>query len=225
MQLDWDYDKRTVDVSMPGYVKKKLQEYGHVMKSWIQMCSYSPELKIFGNEAQALLPPNKLTKLNGKGIKRVQQIVGSILYYAWAVHMTVLKALSSIAVEQMNATEKNNGKMHTIIGLPFTHFKCKSLLHCIRHDIKHTLRCIVLVGSKGSEPRMWTFIHGMDAKKWRTHLFEWGIPCQLNDPEICCRIRGGSRTRRVISHLPNGHNFQTHADRNGTPSTKNTGTL
>ncbi len=72
---------------------------------------------------------------------------------------------------------------------------------------------------------MWIFLHGMDAKKWRTHLFEWGIPCQLNDPEICHRVRGGSRTWCVISQLPNGHNLKTHADRNGTPSTKNTGTL
>ena len=55
---------------------------------------------------------------------------------------------------------------------------------------------------------MWTFFHGMDAKKWRTHSFEWGIPCQLNDPEICRCIRGGNRTRRVIPQLPNGHNFR-----------------
>ncbi len=43
--------------------------------------------------------------LDKKGIKRVQQIVGSILYYARAVDMTVLIALSSIAMEQTKATE------------------------------------------------------------------------------------------------------------------------
>jgi hypothetical protein len=32
IQLDWDYKKRTVDISMPGYVKNKLQEYGDIMK-------------------------------------------------------------------------------------------------------------------------------------------------------------------------------------------------
>jgi hypothetical protein len=79
IQLDWDYNKWTVDISMPRNVKKKLQEYGHIMKSWIQMCPYSPEPKKIGTEAQAPLPPDKSPKLNGKGIKRVQQIVGSIL--------------------------------------------------------------------------------------------------------------------------------------------------
>jgi hypothetical protein len=47
--------------------------------------------------------------LDAKGIKRIQQIVGSILYYASAVDMTVLMALSSIAVEQTKATEKTLG--------------------------------------------------------------------------------------------------------------------
>ncbi len=79
---------------------------------------YSPKPKKFGTEAQAPLPPNSSPCLNAKVIKRVQQIVGSILHYARAVDMKVLMALSLIVVEQMNAMEKNNGPMHPIIGLP-----------------------------------------------------------------------------------------------------------
>jgi hypothetical protein len=72
IQLDWDYVKRTVDISMPGYVKKKLQEYGHVMKFRFQTCPYQPEPTQIGTEAQAPLPPNTWPKLDGKGIKHVQ---------------------------------------------------------------------------------------------------------------------------------------------------------
>jgi hypothetical protein len=104
--LEWDYLNRTVDISMPGYIKKKLQEYEHVRPKKVQTCPYSPEPKRFGTEAQAPLPPDASPKLDAKGIKRVQKIVGSILYYARAVDMTVLMALSSIAVEQTKATEK-----------------------------------------------------------------------------------------------------------------------
>jgi hypothetical protein len=103
--LDWDYVNRTVDISMPGYIKKKLQEYEHVSPRRVQTCPYSPEPKKFGTEAQSPLPPDATPKLNESGIKKVQQIVGSILYYARAVDMTVLMALSSIAVEQTKATE------------------------------------------------------------------------------------------------------------------------
>jgi hypothetical protein len=59
-----------------------------------------------GAEAQAVFPPNDTPKLDKKGIKQVQQIIGSILYYARAVNMMVLMALSTIAVDQTKATEQ-----------------------------------------------------------------------------------------------------------------------
>ena len=107
--LEWDYVGKTVDISMPGYIKKKLQEYTHALKGRLQTCPYSPKPKQFGADAQAPVVKDKTAALNAKGIKRVQQIVGSILYYARAVDMTVLMALSSIAVEQTKATEKTMG--------------------------------------------------------------------------------------------------------------------
>jgi hypothetical protein len=88
-----------VDISMPGYIKKKLQEYEHFWTTKVQTCPYSPEPKKFGMETQAPLPPDALPRLDARGIKKVQKIVGSILYYARAVDMTILMALSSIAVE------------------------------------------------------------------------------------------------------------------------------
>jgi hypothetical protein len=36
--LNWDCDNRTVDISMPGYIKKKLQESNHVKSKWIRTC-------------------------------------------------------------------------------------------------------------------------------------------------------------------------------------------
>jgi hypothetical protein len=84
----------------------KLQEYKHIVPKKLQTCPYSPEPKKFGTEAQTPLPPDSSPKLVAKGIKRVQKIVGSILYYARTVDMTMLMALSSIAVEQTKAMEK-----------------------------------------------------------------------------------------------------------------------
>jgi len=56
IKLNWDYVRRTVDISMPGYIQKKLQEYEHVMPKKPQHCPYSPEPKQFGSEAQRPLP-------------------------------------------------------------------------------------------------------------------------------------------------------------------------
>jgi hypothetical protein len=110
ISLDWDYTNRTVDISMPGYIKKKLQEYNHIMPGRIQTCPYSPDPKKFGTDAQSPIDVDTSQPLDTQGIKKVQKIVGSILYYARAVDMTVLMALSSIAVEQTRATTKTMGR-------------------------------------------------------------------------------------------------------------------
>ncbi len=70
------------------------------------MCPYMPAPKRFGSEAQAPLPPDLSPKLDKAGIKKAQKLVGSILYYARAIDMTVLMALSTIAVEQTIATKR-----------------------------------------------------------------------------------------------------------------------
>ncbi len=58
---------------------------------------------------QSPLPPNSTLKLDKKGIKHIQQIVRSILYYTRALNMTVLTALGTIAIEQTKATETTMG--------------------------------------------------------------------------------------------------------------------
>ncbi len=102
--LDWDYTNHTVNISMPGYIEKNLQQYSYIASKQVQKCLYMPAPKRFGSKAQAPLPSDSSPKLDKAGIKKVQKIVGSILYYALAVNMTVLMALSTIAANQTIAT-------------------------------------------------------------------------------------------------------------------------
>jgi hypothetical protein len=95
----------------------------------LQMCPYLLEPKKFGTEAQASLPHNSTSKLDAKGIKRVQKIMGSILYYARAVNMTVLMALSSIAVEQAKATEKTMAQCTQLLDYLSGHADTKVQFH------------------------------------------------------------------------------------------------
>jgi hypothetical protein len=78
---------------MPGYIKKTLQEYEHVVPTKPQHCTYSPEPKHFGSKAQRPLHGDTSPLLDNKGKTRNQK--GSILYYAQAMDMTVLMALST----------------------------------------------------------------------------------------------------------------------------------
>ena len=105
---------------MPGYIKKQLLKYEHIMRR-IQHCPYLPEPKRYGADAQSPLPQDISQKLTDNKIKKVQKIVGSILYYTRAVDMTVLMALSSIASEQTKGTERTLEKAYQVFDYLATH--------------------------------------------------------------------------------------------------------
>ena len=87
----------------------------------VQHCPYAPEPKRYGIDAQSPLPQDNTGKLNNKEIKQIQKIVGSILYYAQAVNMMVLMALSTIASEQTKGTERTLEKAYQVLDYLATH--------------------------------------------------------------------------------------------------------
>ncbi len=87
----------------------------------IQHCPYSPEPKQYGANAQSPLPSNNTRKITNSEMKQVQKIVGSILYYARAVNMTVLMGLSTIASKQTKGTERTLEKAYQVLDYLTTH--------------------------------------------------------------------------------------------------------
>jgi hypothetical protein len=120
ISLKWDYGAQTLNISMPGYIKKQLLKYEHIMRQ-VQHCPYAPEPKRYGINAQPPLPQDNTRKLNNKEIEKIQKIVGSILYYARAVDMMVLMALSTIASEQTKDTERTLEKTYQVLNYLATH--------------------------------------------------------------------------------------------------------
>jgi hypothetical protein len=108
----------------------------------MQKCPYLSEPKRFGSEAQAPLPPNDTPKLDTKGIKRVQYIVGSILYHARAIDMTVLMALSSIAIEQTKATEKTMDRCIQLLDYLPTNQMAKIRFYASKMILNIILTCL-----------------------------------------------------------------------------------
>jgi hypothetical protein len=95
------------------------------MVQWKQHCPYSPEPKRYGADAQSPLPSNNTQKLTNNEIKQVQKIVGSILYYARAVNMTVLMALSTIAGKQTKGTKRTLEKAYQVLDYLAMHHDAK----------------------------------------------------------------------------------------------------
>jgi hypothetical protein len=67
--LRWDYARRRLDISMPGYIKKQLLKYEHIMQC-IQHCPYLPEPKRYGADAQSPLPQDIFMKVDRQRNKK-----------------------------------------------------------------------------------------------------------------------------------------------------------
>jgi hypothetical protein len=184
-----------VDISIPGYIKKKLQEYNHILPGQIQNFPYSPEPKKFGSQAQAPLEPENTPTLDAKGIRYVQQIAVSILYYAQCVDMTVLMALSLIAVEQTKATEQAIKQCIQLLDYLACNAGAKVRFYAL-DMIMNTLQLIVPFQITSTKQSVRTLLHGMDAKKWQANPIKWSILHQYNNNEICrgVSVRGQTGT-------------------------------
>jgi hypothetical protein len=115
IKLNWDYNARTLNILMPGYIKKLLQKCKHCVPSKPQHCPYSLFPIQYRAKAQTHIPVNISSKLSPNDIKEIQQIIGSILYYAWAVNITVLMSLNSIAIEQTKGTTNTMEKAKQLL--------------------------------------------------------------------------------------------------------------
>ncbi len=69
------------------------------------------------NGAKMQHATNKFTSppLTGKEAKYVQEVAGTLLYYARAVNSTILPALSAITMEQANPTEKTRATIKQLL--------------------------------------------------------------------------------------------------------------
>ena len=85
------------------------------MPKLAQHCPFAPPPKQYGSAAQATQPDDDTPSLTTEEIKHLQSIIGSILYYARAVDMTVLMALSTIASKQTKGTKTTMSQAHQLL--------------------------------------------------------------------------------------------------------------
>ena len=90
-----------------------------------QRTPYAPAPIVFVKAAQDLSPLDEIQPLDAAGKLRVQQVVGSFLYYGRVVDMTILAALSDISGQQANPTEKTMQRVNTFLDYMATNPEAK----------------------------------------------------------------------------------------------------
>jgi hypothetical protein len=119
--LEWDYVKRTVDISMPGYVQAALHRFQHSPPPKPQHSPYPSAIPMYGAKIQYAEDPDTSPRLPKSAVTRIQQIIGTFLFYARAVDSTMLAALSTLSSEQASATENTEAAVQHFLNYCATH--------------------------------------------------------------------------------------------------------
>lgn len=104
LNLDWDYTKGTVDISMPGYIERALLRFNHPPPKRAQHSPHAWTAPTYGAKVQLTDEPDNTAPLSNQGITFLQQIIGTLLYYARAVDNTLLVAISSLSTQHAKGT-------------------------------------------------------------------------------------------------------------------------
>ena len=90
---------------MPGYVSKALHRFQHPLPKRPQHSPHAWQPPQYGQKIQLCEDDDTENPLSMPAKQRVQQIVGTFLYYALVLDFTMLVALGSIAQQTSNPTE------------------------------------------------------------------------------------------------------------------------
>jgi hypothetical protein len=121
MTLRWDYIRCTGDISMHGCVAKALERFQHTPPPRPEHSPHAWTKPIYGTHPQltspvgdtALLPPSELT--------RIQEITGTLLFYARAIDSTMLVALGTIASNQSRGTQATAQALTQLLNYAAAH--------------------------------------------------------------------------------------------------------
>ena len=121
MTLKWDYTARTVELSMPGYIQEALLRFTHPIPTRMQHSPFKWNPPTYGAPVQYATPEDTTPLLNTKDTKRVQQVVGTLLYYARAIDNTMLPALNDIAASQSAPTHTTAEQLTQLLDYCTSH--------------------------------------------------------------------------------------------------------
>jgi hypothetical protein len=106
---------------MPGYIAATLHKFQHQPPTRAQHAPYRWNKPVYGINPQLTEPEDETAPLPPDRIKRLQQITGTLLYYARAVDPTMLVALVTIAAQQANGTEATADTIVRLLNYCATH--------------------------------------------------------------------------------------------------------
>jgi hypothetical protein len=119
--LQWNYTEGHVMLSMPGYIEKALQCFTHPLLKCPQHSPHKWVPPQYGATIQSEPPEDNTLPLNAKGIKRLQEVIATLLFLARAVNNMMLVALGTLAAAQTHGTEQTMQALIHLLDYAATH--------------------------------------------------------------------------------------------------------
>jgi hypothetical protein len=121
LHIEWDYTNSTVDISMPGFIERALLRFKHEPPNRPQHSPHRAAAPVYGKQQQLTPEPDTTPLLDAADNKTIQEIIGTLLYYARAVDPTLLVALSTLSTQQTKGTKQTMKDIVHLLNYCATH--------------------------------------------------------------------------------------------------------
>jgi hypothetical protein len=113
---------------MPGYIKAALHKYQHAAPAHPEHAPHTWNPPIYGAKTQFVKDETISPAISDKDVNKLQQLTGTLLYYARAVDPTLIMPINVLASEQSNATSVTADKVIKLLNYFNTHPSLCTLL-------------------------------------------------------------------------------------------------
>lgn len=116
LTLDWNYEDRHVDLSMPNYIANALHKFQHPTPQKPEHAPHAHQAIVYGKGPQLTAAPDTSAPLNPAETKRLQELLGTLLYYGQAIDSSILVALGTLASQQSKGTKATARAMTQLLN-------------------------------------------------------------------------------------------------------------
>ena len=145
-KLTWFYKKGYVIAAMPNYIKELLKKLKHTAPLKPVHAPHAWTEPAYGQKIQYTKEADQSPYLDTKGIRRIQSIVGSCLYYGRAMDGTILTSLNDIGTQQAQPTQNKNAEADWLLDYLHTHpdaellFKASDMVLWVDSDAAYLVK-------------------------------------------------------------------------------------